>query len=162
MWQPASEEFVGEWIHIRVGSPFTVHLKLSWQVYPNIKKKVQKKKNVWLEPYQIPLSYKIFWEMILKSIASIKKKIPLGPFPLFRRLQKSSTILRVPQRPSLSSEVLLHPKPEWALEVQVEMSLLAWMEVAAILLSCPLGAQKLRRCPSVMWNFQKNLLKTKL
>ena len=61
----------------------------------------------------------------------------MGPFPLFGQLQKSSTILRVPRRPSLCSKVILHPKPEWALEVQVEMSPLAWMEVAAILQSCP-------------------------
>ena len=100
------------------------------------------------------------FHFLLKSIASIKKKkIPLGLFPLFGQLQKSSTILRVPWRPSLCSEVILHPKPEWALDP-------GWNVTVGLngggchITVLPLGAQKLKRCPSVMWNFQENLLKT--
>lgn len=62
--------------------------------------------------------------MILKSIASIAKNSSGVKLLLFRRLQKSSTILRVPERPSLSSKCFSVQSLN-ELEVQVEMSLLA-------------------------------------
>ena len=51
-----------------------------------------------LEPYQIPLSYKLFGGMILKSIASIKKK--KNSSGAVSPVQAVTEILHHPQGPS--------------------------------------------------------------